>query len=438
MRVLIAVLLTVAMTAGCFGGDDKSSGDEPEHHNRHMLEDATAAFMAGNMSSNVHRLAQFGSGTAEMDAIGHYLVADSGKVVLYDIADPHTPIELGSFTLAVGVLDVKVSDDGNWAFVGEDQEASMQLPGGQTTGSGGFYVYDISNKDAPKLVSTLAVGPRRGPHMVFYHNTTGGDELVFGANADISINRFDRSTGRLTELSRYSPNLVTGFNRNPDVVDVLYQGWAHDMFVMEDPVANKTLMYVANWDAGLRVVDLTNPASPVELGFWNAFPQGHSGNLHTVSTEWIGDRRITVGSVEVGFAVVGGAPYARGQERGIVYVWDTTNPADIKLLGTWENPRKLPVNRDFVEGNITSTHNLQLEQGRIYLAHYAMGIFVLDVSTPELQASPKLLAYHQEPKNSVWDIVVVHGVMYTSGSAGIISLHYLGEPMGFKGVNSRA
>lgn len=438
MRILLAVSLVTMVLAGCFSGSPSDSKTTDPAIPNYVLEDAFAAYIAGNESANIHRIAQFGRGTAEIDAAGTYLFADSGQVVLYDVSDPMAPQELAQAPNLPAVLDVKVSDDGLWMFVGDDTRGSMQLPTGQTTATGGFYVLDVSDKNAPKLVSSLSVGLRRGPHMVFYHNTTSGDELVFGANADISINRFDRSTGKLTELSRYAPNILTEFNRDPAVFDVLYQGWAHDMFVMNDPVDNKSLLYIANWDAGLRIVDLTNPSSPVEIGAWNDFPEGHSGNLHTVSTEWIGDRRITVGSVEVGFAVVGGIPYATNTERGVVYIWDTTDPSNIVLLGTWENPTKEPIARDMIDGKLTSTHNLQLEQGRIYLAHYALGIFVIDISTPELQANPHLLAFHREPNNTVWDLILVDGVMYTTGNAGIVSLHYPPDKKGVGGINSRA
>jgi hypothetical protein len=406
------------------------------------LVDALAAYDAGNASANVHRLADpyVGSG-AEIDACGDFLFVDAGSAVkILNVSDPADAVEVGEVTGLPGILDVKVSDDCMWLFVGEDAEASMDLPAGQRTGTGGFYVIDVSDKASPVLASSLAVGPRRGPHMVFYHQTADGDELVFGANADVSINRFDRESGTLTELARYQADLVTAFNRDPQVFDVLYQGWAHDMFVMEDPVENRTMMYVANWDAGLRIVDLSDPSSPVEVGGWNDFPDGHEGNLHTVSTDWVGDRRITVGSVEVGFAVVGGYHYAMGTDRSIMYVWDTTDAANIELLASWENPDQIPSGRDTIPdaGPITSTHNLQFEQGRVYMAHYAFGVWVLDLSTPSNQTAPVLLGFHFEPGDFVWDVILNDGILWSSGSAGVLPLHYAPDAIGPHGIDSRA
>jgi hypothetical protein len=274
--------------------------------------------------------------------------------------------------------------------------------------------------------------------MVYYHQMTDGRELVFGANADVSINEFDRSTGTLRELARFQPDIVTAYNRDPEVFDAYYQGWTHDMVVLVDPDTGKTLLYTASWDAGLRVVDIDDPASPVELGGWNDFPEGHEGNVHTVSSEWIGGRSITVGAVEVGFALVGGVHYATNTDRSIVYVWDTTDPANILMLGFWENPEGKPADRAELDGGEGSTHNLQLEGGRIYLAHYNMGVFVLDVSTEATQAGPALLAFHREPDDTVWDVVLSDGILYSAGSQGVIALHYLADAVGPDGVDSNA
>lgn len=437
----LVIALLASVLAGCVGSDDDRlpAAETPGYP---VLEDPLAALAAGNATSNLHLLGKWDDGgNQEIDAWGDFLfVMKNPRVVILNVSDPADIRQVGEITLP-GVKDVKVSNDGKWAFVG-NADAQGDHPLLPTTNSG-FYVLDVSDKTNPTLKSFLPVGPRRGPHMVFYHETASGDELVFGANADVSINRFDRTTGTLTELARYQPDVVTDWNRDPQVFDVYYQGYAHDMFVMDDPVDNKTLMYVANWDAGLRIVDVSDPANPVELGKWMDYPDGHAGNLHTVSTLWIGDRRITVGSPEIGFSVVGGYHYAMGTEWTGVYVWDATDPADIKLLGTWSNPRdecalaKRDLPGPLAEG-ATSSHNVQLEAGRVYLAHYDCGVWVLDVSTPELQAAPELLAYHDEDGMHTWDVVVHRGAMMLGDATGVIALHLPLDTLGEAGLSSRA
>ncbi len=440
--ILISLLMASLALAGCV--------DEPAPLAAGPdLDDALTLWNQGAPAANIEVLGEWRNGGGEeADAWGDYVAVDRGAAVhILNVQDPAAIEEVSVIEGPFTAKDVKFSDDGQWLFIGDDAQASgtsgaggLDIPGQ----AGGFYVYNVADKENPEYKSHLPVGPRRGPHMLAYHQTASGEELVIGANADISINKFDRATGTLTEIARYEANLVTGFNRQPDVIDAYYQGMAHDLFVMEDPLQAKTIMYVANWDAGLRIVDLSSPSQPKEIGVWNDFPEGHSGNLHTVSTEWIRDRRITVGAVEVGFDIVGGVPFALDQERSVLYVWDTTDPAAIKLLGQWENPDGTPPGQgglvaSHVTGDeILSTHNLQLENGRVYLAHYGLGVWILDVSTPEAQAEPRVLGYYLEDGQNTWDVIVHKGIMWSSGAEGVLGLNFLLDRLGPGGVTSRA
>lgn len=439
MRVLAPAIAIAIAIAGCVAAPVDPAGVPAPP----VLADALAALEAGEPSANLELLGEWKDGNgAEADAWGDLLFVDAGPaVVVLNVSDPTEPVEVARVPAPPGVsiLDVKVSDDGKFLFIGDDQEASGGAKGGKAVFTGGIYAFDITDIKSAKLVAYQPIGERRGPHMIAYHRMPDGREILMGANADVSIVEFDREAKRFTELARYQADLVTAFNRDPEVFDVLYQGWAHDMFAMDEPDGS-TFMYVANWDAGVRIVDITDPARPKELGGWNEFPKGHEGNLHTVSAEWIDGRRIVVGAVEVGFLVVGGIHYLTHNDRSIVYVWDATDPANIELLGFWENPGKLPSGRDnpvFGE-EVTSTHNLQLEGGRIYLAHYGLGVWTLDVSTPEAQAAPGVLAYYQEPDLNVWDVVLREGALHASGAGGVRSLRFVGDVLGEGGRSSRA
>ena len=448
MHKLLAALMVALALAGC--ASDSNADPEPAPEPAPiLLDDAEAIVAGGGRQANLRLLADGATGGEEADAWGDYIAVDRGSTITilqmaFEQDGTVSLSELSSFA-ANGPKDVKWSDDGLFLFTGNDaQLAGTPLePAISQVQSGGIDVYDASDKTAVEHVSHFPVGPLRGAHMVFYHQQPDGTELVFGANADISINRFDRAAGTMTELARYTPDPIQDVNRDPQVIDAYYQLYTHDMFVMEDPVTDQTLLYTASWDAGVHIVDVTNPAAPVKLGLWNDFGSSETGNLHTVATEWIGDRRITVGAVEVGFEIVGGIPYVTGTERSVVYVWDTTDPANIQLLSLWENPMGIgPGQSGLALGTVTgdevmSTHNLQLEQGRIYMAHYGLGVWVLDVSTPETQAAPEILAVDLDAGN-LWDTIVHQGVILTSGSTGTQAYHYTPDVLGPAGIHSRA
>lgn len=446
--LLLATALSSLVFAGCIG-DDQAPASEDDTW-APVLEDVAALLADDAPSANINLLGRLDeSGGQEVDAWGDFLfVMKNPRVVIYNISDPSDIQQVGEITLEC-VKDIKVSDDGKFAFVGCDSPgtvagptAGLSTPAAST--NGGFIVLDVEDKTAPKEVSFLPVGPRRGPHMVNYHRMADGSELIFGANADISINLFDRATGTIKELARYAPAPVTDWNTNPNVLDAYYTGLAHDMFVMDDPVDNKTLLYVANWDEGLRIVDISDPANPSEVGKWMDYPEGHAGNIHTVATEWVGDRRITVASPEVGFAVVGGTLYAQGTEFTGLYVFDTTDLANIKLLSTWTNPITPHAERGADEPfatmgeKITSSHNVQFENGRVYMAHYDLGVWVIDLSTPELLNAPTTLGYFLEDGMHTWDVVLHGGAMYLGDAKSVFALQFALDHVGIDGTNSRA
>jgi hypothetical protein len=301
------------------------------------------------------------------------------------------------------------------------------------------YVFDVSDPENPERVDYEPVGPSRGPHMVYYEEFDGRELVFAAAGQSVVIHEFDRDSGELSELARYEPGQLSQ-QRDPQRLGPLYntQGWLHDMFVNEQ--ADGTLrMYVAAWDAGLHVVDVTDPENPDAQGTWSDFGENEAGNLHTVATEEIGERRITVGAVEVGFAVVGGTLYATGDEKSVTYVWDTTDPENPELLGKWMNPIDPNSDRNRVPGErVNSTHNLQIENGRVYQAHYELGVWVFDVSTPANQTDPPTVAYHNTDAMHTWDVVLDDGVMYTSGEVGVKGLNFALDPVGEDGVTSRA
>lgn len=440
----LAIVLLVPALTGCIGdtGDEIGATDAPTASGTPGLEDVQAALEAGNTSANLDLLGEWGEGgTEEADPWQDYLFVDRGPMVnILDVSDPRSPENVSVITDIPTPVDVKVSDDGRFLFIGNDQEASGDPVGGTGPLTGGVYIYDVSDKANPERVTYEPVGHSRGPHMVFYHNQTDGGEYVYAAaGKEVVIHEFIRSEGVLQELARYEPGQLAQ-NRDPSTVGPLYntQAWLHDMFVMTEPDGS-TLMYVAAWDAGLHVVDVSDPANPEQLGAWSDFSSDEAGNLHTVATEWIGDRRITVGAVEVGFGVVGGTLYATGDEKSVTYVWDTTDPSSPELLSKWTNPVDPTSGRDLVDGErVTSTHNLQLENGRLYLAHYDLGVFVVDLSTPDKQTEPETIAYYDDGNMHTWDVVLQDGVVLTSGETGVKGLSFPLDPIGPNGTTSRA
>ncbi len=141
---------------------------------------------------------------------------------------------------------------------------------------------------------------------------------------------------------------------------------AHDVWITADPIATKTILYVANSYGGVVAFDVTIPAAPSRLGAGN----GESGlYMHTVRAMTSGGARTIVLSPEYF--------YGSAMRPGTLYALDATDFANIRLVGTWTNP-----GRDAAGNLVFSPHDFQFVNGTVYLAHHHGGVWTIDASDP--------------------------------------------------------
>jgi len=132
-----------------------------------------------------------------------------------------------------------------------------------------------------------------------------------------------------------------GDHENVELVGTLYNywSWALDVAISDD------YAYVANSYAGLRVVDITNPTAPLEVGYYdtpgNAYDVAVSGNYAYISAYNAGLRVVDISDPmapnEVGYldshwqryalgiAVSGNYVFVAYEEFGVLIV-DITDP----------------------------------------------------------------------------------------------------------------
>jgi len=178
--------------------------------------------------------------------------------------------------------------------------------------------------------------------------------------------------------------------------------FAHEGFIQRHPRSGRVLDYVSYWDSGLRIVDVTDPRAPVEVGafdyglFTNGLRAAHYA-APTPSGDWV------YLEDEIGFLQVGG-----------VHVLDTgacdgTSYCTPALVGGWDLPGRdvqtasihkffhhpnfngsfLPIlNRSF----IYDAHNLDIRgENTLLVANYGMGIRLIDTSD---KTAPSEVAFY--------------------------------------------
>lgn len=329
----------------------------------------------------------------EIDIVGDIAVVGvlqpTGGFVSVDISDPAAPKPLAFYEAgATYAGDVKLSPDGKYAFVGanglfaQDQVVTDPLLAPTASRSAGVQVVDMSDPAAPALLSFYPL-PNSGVHMLDVH-MIGGDTYVFSVYGglrppvalpvDAPLPLAVPGFGSSIDIAR----LETGIDGTPRLLPAgKYASQAHDITVYDDAELGATMLCACG-TRGMSIVDVNDPTMPVELGLW----EDHDGlYVHTAMPAVVDGRRIVVAIPETFSA----------QMQQPLWIVDASDPAAMTTLGTWRLPGP---ELAYDSGYRFSTHNINILDNKVYLAHFHAGLWVLDISTPEKLAAPETVGYH--------------------------------------------
>lgn len=424
---LAAVLLAASGCASTTGDDSEPEPTAPAFVNPigvdHEHSDLSLHQTANNITLVGHNyITPTGppGGLGEVDVGGHYafIATFNHGFTILDIADPAHPVVVSITEIPTPesplygkyTADLKVTADGDWVFLAMEVSATP-----------GVLIYDARDKAAPKLAGFWASpGLLLGCHMVEYA-IISEQEYLFCAPLDnaIYVGLLQPVTAapvrEVVTIARWVPNSLPGVQNEVDrlLEDPQNYPFRHalsghqDMTYQEDPVSGTPMLYVSFWNLGLRIVDVSIPAAPIEVGFWDGEGAEHyGGNFHTAMAYELDGRRIVAVSPE-------------GANPPAMFLLDFTDLGNPTVVTQW---RALDEMGNF---STQSMHNFQIVQGRIYLAMYHAGLWVLDVSSAENATDPYVLGTYlpHEPRPDganytvgVWDVVVWHGYMLTADS----------------------
>ncbi len=385
---------------------------------------------AHNVVSYGHAPPEEGQRLTEIDVVGDFVYQCSGSGFrILDITNRSAPQVVSVYSGEQTCADVKVTADGAYAIVM------------------GVEIVDVTDKTSPEVV---VADTGAFCHMCYIHEIDGR-EYVFLARDEPHEVPFGNGVG-IYELTRDPVGLerVGAFVVAPeDRVNThmpdgdVFAHQVHDMLVYDDPVLGKPVMLAAYWDLGVRIVDVSDPAGPVEIGAWDDF-NGDLGDIHTVGVDFIDDRRIIAAGTENG-AIIDPVGSASGYSAGFVYLLDATDPADVRTLGKWINPGRHASGPEPV--GVYSMHNLQFVQGRVYAAHYHAGVWVIDAAgyvqaaaedplrtalrEDEVPSWGFVFTSTDDASPNVWDVVLKDGYLYASDIGnGLHTLRFVGDPLG--------
>jgi hypothetical protein len=280
-----------------------------------------------------------------------------GYAFFYDVTNPGAPVKYDSIQVdARTVNDVKVSPDGRYAALSRE---------GATTRRNGLVIVDLSHPRAPTVASIYEDGITGGVHNMFAANEylyalSDGDKYVIIDMSDLS-----------------APRYVSEYNHPNSRV--------HDVWV------NDGIAYSSEWGTGVVVVDVGNgrwggsPENPVFVTSF-ATPTGATHAAFPYFSESTGKTYLFLGDEIMNRGGLAWAGYPRSMgsyadqydpatgtggiplvTRGYIQIVDFTDPENPEMVARYEVPE-------------FGTHNMWVEDDKLYQAYYEGGLRVVDVS----------------------------------------------------------
>ena len=199
------------------------------------ISDPTDPFVAGYYDSTLL------SGHNLHIADGYAYVAGSFPnfgIQILDLSDPIAPVEVGMWQQAY-VHDVYVRNDTAYASAILDDA---------------LYIIDVTDKSAPVTLATITDYPYNDTHSAW---TTDDGQFVLTADEVVNghLNVWDiRDLGNIHHAGEYFPLSGTII---------------HNVLVKGD------YAFISYYTLGFRVVDISDPFNPVEIAFYDTYPQSN-------------------------------------------------------------------------------------------------------------------------------------------------------------------
>lgn len=342
---------------------------------------------------------------------------------IVDASDPARPVHVSDFApnrlldpLRPGggsYWDVSAFPEGD--LVVSSAQALAIVDGGADELGGGLYLVNVTDKQAPYLESFTQVIDPDALVPAGVHNArpfrVGGERFVAATTANGQTYLF----------------LVAGEAGARTLEQVAAVPGVHDTTVQVHPVTGETLLYGAN--GGVVITDVSDPRDPEVISVLPNAQNLSAYHLIVPSDVLVEGRHYTVSGTED----------TQGDPQALTVI-DTTDPRSPFVVSTWRVPfpdLALPGAYRY------TTHNFDVDHGRIYLGHYHAGVWVIDISSVHNAHHPVTLGYYQPhaappqvPRTplgadvpAVWSVVRHDGVVWAADvNTGLYALTFTGTP----------
>ena len=316
--------------------------------------------------------------------------APNNGVAVVDVSDPSDPVRVATLENPAGTSaeDVVVYDAGPRDIA----VAGLQWCGGSRydeEADRGLMLWDVTDPASPVQIGYLKTACcTRGVHEFEIETHANGRTYAY---ASVPTSRYpDPNTA-----SGYRDENGDGDFRLIDITDPASPIQVSDWGIQDiggpfsggqgcdadanyghsaEPSEDGTRVFLSYWDSGFIALDVSDPEDPVFLGR-TVYAADEDGDAHSSSYDDASGRLYTA---DEDFCKTSGA----GIEKGFGYmrVYDYSNPAVPVQIGEYRTPNSIGGN-DQAAGDYT-IHNPLLVGNRVYASWYSDGVRVIDVTTP--------------------------------------------------------
>ncbi len=154
------------------------------------------------------------------------------------------------------------------------------------------------------------------------------------------------------------------------------------------PSADGMTAYLAYWDAGGIILDMSNPNDLNMIGR-TLYPAGSEGDTHSAVPNESGSLLVTTDEdFSPSERKAAGEPKIVGDTWGFARIWGLADPAHPVHLSDFATWRALTNKTDA----FYSAHNPEIRGSTLYLSWYSDGVRIVDISNP---ATPREIAFYR-------------------------------------------
>ncbi|WP_323674659.1 hypothetical protein [Halorubellus sp. PRR65] len=326
---------------------------------------------------------------------GNFAAVAAGKgFAVVDISDPASPSIAAERGNLLGddedgpmqmIADVKIDGDRLLVTGPNNSPRQGDLPKAAL-------LYDIADPANPERLDVLTVD-----HPI--HNSFFTDGYAY-----LTVSDFEYEGAKIVDTSGDSFEVVNSYS----IVDH-DEKWSevhgflrscHDLYVQDD------VMYLAQWDAGTFMVDVSDKANPEMLGRAGGLPaeklsQVPQGSLGAVGLQPPENSHYVRPSPDGNYLYKGAESWdmnPNDDKRGAggIRVFDISDMANPEEVGNIHPPGAENEGRG---GQFTTSHNFSVRGDRLFSSWYYGGVMVHDVSDP---ANPERLGWWRNPSETMF------------------------------------